>query len=224
MTRRPRLLDAFCGEGGAGMGYHRAGFDVVGVDLSAKALRRYPFPAVRADAVWFIREHGHEFDAIHASPPCQSESTLRHRTGVDYLDLLTPTLDALQDFTAPWIVENVASTRKLPGALILCGTEFDLSAETSTGRRWLKRHRRFGSNVFLTAAGGCYCSAKSIAGIYGDGGGGQQTRGFRYENAAQMHQAMGTPWMSRRGMSQAIPPAYTEFLGAQLIDQMRAVA
>ena len=219
----PRLLDLFCGAGGAARGYADAGFDVIGVDIAPQP--RYPYEFVRADALDILRgtldypgfkgdvwRPGY-FAAIHASPPCQSESDLRHRTGVHYADLLTPTVRALSRLSVPWVVENVASTRKLPGSLVLCGTEFGLRS----GERWLKRHRRFGSNVFLIGAGGCNCAGRLIGGIYGDGGGGQQTRGWRFRSKAEQQAVMGTPWMTRVEMSQAIPPAYTRFIGEQLL-------
>lgn len=87
MSDRPRLLDLFCGAGGAGMGYHRAGFDVMGVDI--KPQPRYPFDFIQGDALEYCREHGHEFDVIHASPPCQaySQAALAQRNrGKQYPD------------------------------------------------------------------------------------------------------------------------------------------
>ena len=210
---KPVLLDLFCGAGGAARGYADAGFDIIGVDIRPQP--RYPFRFVQGDATdvlasWDILPR---FAAVHASPPCQSESDLRHRTGKDYPDLLTPTLGRLADLPVPWVVENVASTQKMPGSLVLCGTEFGLRS----GDRWLRRHRRFSSNVFLVGAGGCSCAGRLIGGIYGDGGGGQQSRGWRFRTKAEQQAVMGTPWMTRREMSQAIPPAYTRFIGEQLL-------
>lgn len=209
---RPLLLDLFCCAGGAGMGYHRAGFDVVGVDIRPQP--RHPFEFVQADALEVLadRKYLARFDAVHASPPCQSETDLRHRTGEEYPDLLTPTLALLEGVTVPWVVENVESTAKLPGALVLCGTEFGLRS----GRRWLRRHRRFGSNVLLMGAGGCHCYGKPIGGVYGNAGGGSQNRGFKF-NVAGAREAMGIDWMVQAELSQAIPPAFTEFVGEQLL-------
>jgi DNA (cytosine-5)-methyltransferase 1 len=218
---RPRLLDLYGGEQGAAEGYRRAGFDVLSVDIEPLD---GPGPLVVADALTFLREHGHEFAAIHASPPCQSESDLRHRTGYDYTDWLAPTLAALASYTVPWVVENVDSTTQLPGALILCGSEFGLTVVTQDGvRRTLRRHRRFGSNVWLWGAGGDACSGRPIVGVYGTGGGGQMTRGYK-ATLAEAREVMEMPWASRAGVSEAIPPAYTEFVGRQLMAALGEVA
>jgi DNA (cytosine-5)-methyltransferase 1 len=108
------------------MGYHLAGFDVVGVDIEPQP--RYPFEFHKADALDKLADDGFlaQFHAVHGSPPCQSECNLRHRTGKTYPDLLGPTLRALGRLSVPWVVENVESTEQLPGELVLCGTEFGL--------------------------------------------------------------------------------------------------
>lgn len=212
---RPRLLDLFCGAGGASTGYHRAGFDVVGVDLNPQP--RYPYPFLKADALQLLGVPAFlaGFDAISGSPPCQSESDLRHRTGRTYLDLLSPTLELLRAQSLPWIVENVASTAKLPGSLVLCGTEFGLRSDD----RWLQRHRRFLAPFPLWGAGGCSCRRARIGGVYGTGGGGQMTRGFKLASD-RARAAMGIDWMTQAELAQAIPPAYTEHLGGQLLDHL----
>lgn len=211
---RPRLLDLFCGAGGAAEGYHRAGFTVVGVDINPQP--RYPFEFIQADATTFALDG---FDAYHASPPCQDHSALasmagQHGTGW----MLRHTLDRLTSTGRPWVVENVAGA-DMPGALVLCGSEFGLSAD---GRR-LKRHRQFASNLLLMGAGGCTCAGEPIGGVYGTGGGGAMNRGYKL-SARQARRAMGTPWMTWREMAQAIPPAYTEHIGEQLLAHLTAVA
>lgn len=219
---RPRLLDLFCCEGGAATGYHRAGFDVFGVDVNPKALRRYPFPHHHGDALQFLKNQGHEFDAIHASPPCKSETVLNNDKS-KHEDFLTPTLAYLREVDTPWIVENVVSesTRaKMPGALMLCGGAFGLGANCQDGKwRPLRRHRLFESNVFILG-NGCACSTIQPVGVYGNGGGcaSNMGRGQYQASAAEAREAIGAPWMSRDGVSQSIPPAYTQFLGEQLIE------
>ena len=123
---RPRLLDLFCGAGGAAMGYHRAGFDVVGVDNRPQP--RYPFEFHLGDAMsWPLGG----FDAIHASPPCQrwTAAGTSRSIGNGHPDLLTPTLARLSGQGAPWVVP----TAPLPG-FVLCGATFGLP---------IVRHRRF---------------------------------------------------------------------------------
>ncbi len=220
---RPLLLDLFCCEGGASTGYHRAGFDVVGVDIRDQP--RYPFAFRREDALTFVRRHWQDFDVVAASPPCQSETGLKHLSTNSHPNLLGPTLDLLATLPVPWIVENVAATKQMPGALVLCGTEFGLNAACRDGvTRWLSRHRKFASNLFLYGAGGCHCTTgKKIGGVYGTGGGGAMTHSYKF-HPEEARAAMGIEWMSRKGIAQAIPPAYTAFLGGQLIDALTADA
>lgn len=197
------------------MGYHQAGYDdVVGVDANRQ--RRYPFTFLRADALDVLNDTAFldGFDAVHASPPCKSETPLRHRTGQEYTDYLTPTLEALRRLDKPWVVENVVSTTKMPGSVILCGTQFRLGV----GERVLRRHRRFLSNIELDNPGPCFCSGKPIGGVYGNGSGGPQTRGTKF-TTEQAWQAMGIDWMSKRGIAQALPPAYTAWVGRQLLSR-----
>lgn len=129
-----KLLDLYCGAGGAATGYHRAGFDIVGVDH--KPQKRYPFEFHQADALEFLAEHGSEFDLIHASPPCQRFSTatpMSHRK--KHLDLITPTRAALLKIGKPYIIENVTGARHmLHNSIMLCGSMFGLR---------IRRHRYF---------------------------------------------------------------------------------
>jgi len=222
---KPRLLDLFCKAGGASRGYHDAGFEVVGVDHEPQP--NYPFEFVQRDALEALSDASFmaQFVAVAGSPPCQSESDLRHRwPDNDYPDLLTPTLALLADSPIPWVVENVASTTKMPGSLVLCGTEFGLKARCRDGRtRWLKRHRRFGASFFIMGAGGCHCSRLPIGGVYGTGGGGPMTRGYKF-HAPDGREAMGIDWMSWPELAQAIPPAYTRHIGEALMAHLRAEA
>jgi DNA (cytosine-5)-methyltransferase 1 len=214
---RPRLLDLFCCEGGAGMGYHLAGFDVTGVDIVARP--RYPFQFVQGDALAYLAEHGHLFDAVHASPPCQDHTALNGRHGIDHGtgDLVALTRAALVLLGRPWVMENVPGA-PMPAAVTLCGSMFGLGATCSDGVwRQLRRHRLFEHHPDVPAWPPYTCQHQGQPiGVYGTGGGGPMTRGYRGDTAESVA-ALGTPWMSRAGVSQAIPPAYTEHLGAALL-------
>ena len=214
-----KLLDAFCGAGGAAMGYHRAGFDeIVGVDI--KPQPHYPFTFVQGDALDYIREHGREFDVIHASPPCQKYSVLAAmHPGVEWPDLIEPTRAALQSLNIPWVIENV-ETAPLESAttlfgvhgIRLCGSSFGLGVE----RGALRRHRLFESSVMLTEPP-CRHKRRAV-GVYGHGGHTGKHR-MLYRNEAA--EALEINWMTRDEMTQAIPPAYTEFIGKQLLGTLR---
>jgi site-specific DNA-cytosine methylase len=108
---RPRLLDLFSGAGGAAMGYHRAGFDVVGVDLNPKVGKHYPFEFHQGDALEYLAEHGAEFDAIHASPPCQAYSVTASCTPPNYPRLIAAARALLTEAGTPWVIENVEGAR-----------------------------------------------------------------------------------------------------------------
>jgi DNA (cytosine-5)-methyltransferase 1 len=195
------------------MGYHLAGFDVTGVDINPQP--RYPFAFVQADAMTFPLDG---FDAIHASPPCQDHSSLARTSGIHGTGwMLSATIERLAASGVPYVVENVPGAN-MPGALVLCGSEFGLE----DGSFALKRHRLFISNVFLVGAGGCFCrSSKNIIGIYGDlrtndRGSGRGPRRMR-AGVDRARWLMGMPWASGPELTQAIPPAYTRFIGEQLL-------
>ncbi|MGW4739007.1 DNA methylase [Nocardia xishanensis] len=209
MSRRPRLLDLYCCAGGAAMGYHRAGFDVVGVDIIHQP--RYPFTFHRADAIEFLTAHGHEFDAIHASPPCQRYSSL-HALSPDseYPDLVAATRAALDAVGRPYVIENVMpAPLDRARSITLCGAMFGLRTY---------RHRRFESRLRLSAPvepehrvrtatsrrRERWAAGWNIS-VTGDVG--------RYVGP----EAMGIDWMTGDELCQAIPPAYTQHVGAQLL-------
>jgi DNA (cytosine-5)-methyltransferase 1 len=203
---RPRLLDLFCGAGGCSVGYHRAGFDVVGVDLEPQP--HYPFEFHQADALTFPLDG---FDAIHASPPCQRYMTGGVVNRATRPDLIGPVRDRLQATGAPWIIENV------PGAplrkdVILCGSMFGLS---------VRRHRIFeASTLPLIMTPSCDHS-RPVAGVYGHPHGKAGAwPGMLPSDLATWSQAMGIDWMTAAELAEAIPPAYTEFLGAHLLEHL----
>lgn len=207
---RPKLLDLFCGAGGAGMGYHRAGFDVVGVDL--KPQRHYPFLFIEDDALEFVRRNGHHFDVIHASPPCQAYSVAsqtQRNQGKIYPDLVAPTRDALNQVGLPWIIENVPGAPVRPDIKI-CGCQVGLD---------LRRIR-----LFETSWGGTCADLPvhhhpyPVVSVTGHGTPTWVRQKLGYNpTIAHYRAAMGIDWMNRDELSQAIPPAYTEYVGRQLL-------
>ncbi len=195
------------------MGYYRAGWDVVGVDI--KPQPHYPFMFVQDDALHFLRRNFSLFDAVHASPPCQAFSTLnngRWGNSTGHPDLIEPTRQALVEIGLPYIIENVVGS-PLVDPIRLCGSSFDLRIVVEEKEFELRRHRLFESNVRLE---GRPCDHRSATmGVYGHGRGGGPLRG-RSANKAQAAEIMGIDWCGRDGIAQAIPPAYTEYLGRQL--------
>lgn len=229
VVQRPLLLDLFCGIGGAAKGYERAGFDIIGVDW--KVMPEYPYPIFRADALDFMRSLIYQdfkvignrpaVAAIHASPPCRRFSTLSKSLGYEsHTDLLTPIRELLQEAESaygnkrgkklPWIIENVPGA-PMQNPIILCGSMFDLKIE----RGYLQRHRLFESNVSLMVPGPCNHTGQAI-GVYGRGRGGGVLK-ERTANAQEARDLMGIDWAGRDGVTQAIPPAYTKYLGKQLL-------
>lgn len=213
---KPRLLDLFCGAGGAGMGYARAGFEVVGVDLADQP--NYPFEFHRADAMTWPLDG---FDAIHASPPCQAYSALRvQHPERGHPDLVAPVRARLEAAGVPWVMENVPGA-PLRHQVVLCGSMFGLGARCGDGRwRQLRRHRLFETPVSMLTPP-CAHRGEAI-GVYGNTGLGA-TRGYvgvQVEAAA----AMGVDWMTRRELVLAVPPAYTEYIGGVLIGHLAAMA
>jgi DNA (cytosine-5)-methyltransferase 1 len=223
-----RILDLFCGAGGAAMGYHRAGFEVVGVDLNPQ--KNYPFEFHQTDALTFPIDG---FDAIHASPPCQAHTCLKTMWNAKkHTDLIKPTRERLNTSGLPWVIENVPGA-PISASFVLCGTMFGLGLP---GVAELRRHRHFESNAVFGLVPQC-SHGSGVIGVYGGHGrdrrrlptigvygGGHGTslhraqKGQRNFTAGQERQAMGIDWMTVNELSQAIPPAYTEFIGKQLME------
>jgi DNA (cytosine-5)-methyltransferase 1 len=205
-----RLLDLFCGAGGDGMGYHRAGFEVVGVDI--KPQPHYPFEFHQADALEYVREHGREFDAIHASPPCQAYSMMT-RDHSKHPDLYGPTRSALIETGLPWIIENVIAAPYHSG-VTLCGTMFGLGI-------W--RHRNFETSWLILMPMVCDHSGERPVTISQSNGTPEAKGIVDYKHARQApfsvgRRLMGMPWAETQSeIGLAIPTAYTEWIGRQLI-------
>jgi DNA (cytosine-5)-methyltransferase 1 len=223
---RPRLLDLFCGAGGCAKGYHAAGFDVVGVDISSQPA--YPFEFQLDDALNVLdgllngdRWSQHplsDFDAIHASPPCQAYTQLAAVNAKlgrkqKHAKLIAPTRELLKQTGLPYVIENVVGA-ELVDPVRVCGTSFGLP---------LRRHRLFESNVDLvgtTCAHHLFTKPKYWTGWRPNGEHRLSTVVQVYGNAGGKHEwpaAMGIDWMTNDEMSEAVPPAYTEWIGRYLM-------
>lgn len=210
---RPFLIDLYCCQGGAGDGYQRAGFDVLGVDIEPQP--RNPHDFHQRDAIAFLQEMRDtdtwdHVDAIHASPPCQLYSKAHRIRSNTHPDLIGPTRELLQAIGKPYVIENV------PGAPLiepveLCGSMFGLR---------LYRHRLFETNWPLTVPlhpahmapqvkMGRVAKPHEMIQPVGNFSGVQEAR-----------EVMDMPWASREGLREAIPPAYTEYIGVQLMDAL----
>ena len=224
----PLLLDLFCGAGGAAMGYHRAGFEVVGVDIAPQP--RYPFRFVQDDWEESLALFAPVVDAIHASPPCQAYSVSRHSHSKTHPDLLPAVRERLQATGKPWVIENVEGA-PMGWSVTLCGWTFGLTATDDDGQDLaLKRHRLFeASHLMMAPPCGCrerMAAGVMVGGVYGGGPcnrrkedwpGFARRRGGYTPSTAVRAQLLGIDWMTQAELSQAIPPAYTEWVGEQLL-------
>jgi hypothetical protein len=195
---RPRLLDLFCGAGGAAVGYHRAGFDVVGVDINPQP--HYPFEFHQGDAMTWPLDG---FDVIHASPPCPAYANVTRWRGNqgDHPDLLPGTRLRLEQAGVPWVIENVPGAPMRPD-LILCGSQFGLA---------VRRHRWFETSPRLfNLVPPCHHKRDDLP--------------FMHKNERAYADALGCPWMTAIEGRDAIPPAYTEHIGRQLLAYVEAAA
>jgi len=219
---KPRILDLFCGAGGSAVGYSRAGFEVVGVDIEPQP--NYPFHFIRADALgvfddefWLLGGIA-DFDAIHASPPCQAYSTTASLHDAEYPELIEPIRELLRVTGLPYVIENVQGA-PLINHVRLCGSSFGLG---------VRRHRLFEISPMPLMPPMCahYLQPEPID-VTGTGGPASRSPGGnggihrKPKNLAQAREAMGVDWMSRRELSEAVPPAYTEWVGAHLRAHLR---
>jgi DNA (cytosine-5)-methyltransferase 1 len=210
---KQRLLDLFCGAGGAAMGYHRAGFEVVGVDINPQP--EYPFEFHCADALSYPMEG---FDAVHASPPCKAHTVARRVNQSRFpalfdphVDLVAPTRERLQKSGLPYVIENVVGA-PLVGPVMLCGSMF--------GNAHLRRHRLFECSFHVEQPVCRHKEQGEILGVYGNGGAWKRKApggGGRKVVGADAAGVLGIDWTTYQpSLSQAIPPAYTAFIGEQL--------
>jgi DNA (cytosine-5)-methyltransferase 1 len=219
-----KLLDLFCGAGGAGRGYLDTGFDVVGVDIVDQP--NYPGEFVQGDALEYLKEHGHEYDGIHTSPPCQpysfnvtsASSVWNHTKGRDEPALIRPVYNLLVNTGKPWIIENVAGAKAhMPTPpVVLCGSFFNLL---------IPRHRLFSSSFPIEAPENHNCrglakrSAAELGWEYRDMS--VTGKGRRKGTSDRWRQLMGIDWfMTQHEIAESIPPAYTRHIGAQLMEHL----
>lgn len=220
-----KLLDLFCCEGGAARGYQNAGFEVTGVDTVGRFTRRYPGKFVQADALEYVKAHGHEYDAIHASPPCQRYSITNAARNHDYPDLVAATRTALEATGKPWVIENVVGA-PLHDPVLLCWTMFrepgSVLDDDGTPLQMF-RHRLFESNVPLTVPSPCNHDTRvQVAGAYGgarrDKWEARHVRKGGYVPSKRVQEELlGIDWATQYGLFQSLPPAYTEWVGPQLL-------
>lgn len=218
---RLRALDLFCCEGGASMGLHRAGFEVVGVDIRPQP--RYPFEFHHADALTFALEG---FDFIWASPPCQGYTSMRHAPGAKGAPRLISAVRDRMPADVLWTIENVEdAAAEMRQPVTLCGSMFGLGAQ---GCR-TQRHRLFESN-FAVPRLPCRHDGRPVIGVYGGharkraaSAGGRGTKDvWDGGHKVAASKALGIDWMTLAGMSEAIPPAYSEFIGRAAIAHIEA--
>jgi len=199
------------------MGYHRAGFDIIGVDIEPQPL--YPFPMIVADML-NPPVRLKDFDLVHASPPCQRFSTATQATGTptDHPDLIAPVRTMLKDAGVPYVIENVEGAPLRPD-LVLCGSMFGMQ---------IRRHRVFELGGWMIwGAPSCRHNGQGrLVDVTGHAGGRGQTLrdGFpiKWCDVDHARDVMGMPWSDGRGCTEAVPPAYTEFIGRQLLEQLSA--
>lgn len=214
-AQRPRLLDLFCKAGGAGMGYHRAGFEVVGVDIEPQP--RYPFKFIQADVRELPNYFLAAFDAIHASPPCQAYSPLGALSpDKTYPDLVAFTRALLDGCGAPYVIENVMAAPLIKErSIVLCGSMFGLRTY---------RHRRFESPLSLVAPK----HPKHVVLTATKRRRERWNEGWNVSITGDVGtylgpDAMGIDWMTGNELCEAIPPAYTQFIGERLLEYLYAL-
>jgi DNA (cytosine-5)-methyltransferase 1 len=210
-----RILDLFCCQGGAGMGYYQgfkdAGLNpiITGIDINPQP--RYPFHFIQADALEFFDKHAGEFDFFHASPPCQAFTSLNFIHRREHPDLIEPVRSRFIKAGKPWVIENVPGA-PMPASIMLCGLMFGVD---------MPRHRHFESNpLILQPPHPRHKKKAPKAGRPWPGEGWYIPSPTGHcSNVDLIRRCMGAEWMSGAGLSQAIPPVFTRYL-AQQIAQM----
>jgi DNA (cytosine-5)-methyltransferase 1 len=209
-----KLLDLFCGAGGCSKGYHDAGFDdITGIDINP--MPHYPYKIIQGDAIEYLREHGKEYDFIHASPPCQAyskASTQWRKEGKDYPDLIVIIREMLIEIGKPYVIENVPGS-PLIDPFILNGEFFNMKVrrtrlfETSFPMPTIELPKEEKSNFKM----GRWAKEGDIIVPVG-----------HFTNVDYARRVMGIDWMTRDELSQAIPPIYTKYIGTQYLQMVEA--
>lgn len=204
-----KLLDLFCCQGGAAKGYKNIGFDVTGVDIFDQP--RYPYNFINDDAINYLINHHQEYDCFHASPPCQTFSCTKNLHSKTHKNLIPEVREVLLKIGKPYVIENVIHA-PLINPILLCGTMFKLK---------VFRHRKFESNFYIQQPKHYKHLGKtknSITGITTDG---------EYISVAghifivdDAKKAMGIDWMTAKGLSQALPPLYAEYVGFYMMMEL----
>lgn len=236
-----KVLDICCCEGGAGVGYHRAGYEVYGIDLAGKFKKRYPFPFLHEDGLVAIRaliEGGsltfsngetlslRDFSMIHASPPCQGYTLGNAGRSTRWPKLIPDFRELLQQTGAPYVIENVRGAQsEMLSPIGLCGCMFNLTAVDEDGETiHLHRLRLFETNWALEIPRECDHSGHTwVAGAYG---GARRDKyeakfirkgGYVPRNKDVVKSLLGVKHeMTWNGLFESVPPAYTEWIGQQL--------
>jgi DNA (cytosine-5)-methyltransferase 1 len=229
-----RLLDLFCCEGGAAVGYQRAGFDVDGVDMERRFGKRYPGRFYAGDALEFIRRHAHLYDAVHASPPCQGYTRGNAGRETAWPRLIPEVRAALQLVGVPFVIENVKDAGPhMVDPVALCGCMFNLSTTDTDGVRIHRQRLRLFETSFAAAAPrACdHSQHEWVAGAYG---GARRDKyearyvrkgGYVPREKTVVQRLLGIEHdMTWKGLFESIPPAYTEHIGLQLIEHLDAEA
>lgn len=215
----PVLVDLFCGAGGAAAGYIRAGFDVVGIDVAPQP--HFPSAFFQEDALGYLAairdERVARPDVIHASPPCQGYSGMTKRWGRsdEHPRLIEPVRAALVDLGIPYVIENVEGA-PLISPVRLCGSMFGLGSQGYQ----LRRHRLFESSTHLWPPAPCAHVGPALP-VYGHAGGSSKRDGLRFPGTDAWREGMGIDWMTGGELAESIPPAFTEWIGAQMMETIR---
>ena len=205
------LLDLFCGGGGASYGYELAGFCVTGVDIKQQPKYRGKF--IQSDAIEYLKAHFHEYDVIHASPPCQAYSMASmqfRKSGKVYVDLINITRQELIKTGKPYIIENVPSS-PLINPIELCGTMFGLRTY---------RHRLFESNIELD-------KPPHFSHTFKNAKMGRKPNGYEFiqyvgnfSGVKMVQNITGLFWLGQKELAQSIPPQYTKYIGKQIMNYL----